>query len=101
MAATITLNNATDVAIGAGTLLGGAAALLVLWAAVRAAYRRTLGRRRDRYERLDRLGTGAQLGFFIAVLGEPPAIRHTVVADPYVEVVVEGEPGFNSAWPTR
>lgn len=56
-------------------IIGGLAALLVVAAAVREGYRRTLGRRRDRYARLERLGTGAQLSFFIAVLGEPPAMR--------------------------
>ena len=43
-----------------------------------ATYRRTLGRRADRYKRLSRLGTGAQLSFFEAVLGEPPAILHSI-----------------------
>jgi hypothetical protein len=61
----------------AAALLGAATALLALWAAARTFYRRTLGRRRDRYERLSRLGTGARLAFFVAVLGEPPAISRT------------------------
>jgi hypothetical protein len=45
---------------------------------VRARLRRTLWRRRDRYARLARLGTNAQLSFFSSVLGEPPATRRTV-----------------------
>src|SRR5207248_10474793 len=40
-------------------------------------YRRTLGRRRDRYGRLARLGTNGQISFFSSVLGEPPAMRRT------------------------
>lgn len=64
-------NLSTDLA----GIIGGLAALLVVAAAAREGYRRTLGRRRDRYARLERLGTGAQLSFFIAVLGEPPAMR--------------------------
>jgi hypothetical protein len=63
------------------TVLGGAAALLTVGAALREWYRRTLGRRRDRYERLGRLGTQAQLSFFESVLGEPPAMRKTITAE--------------------
>jgi len=66
-----------DVAV----LLGAGAALLTVGGALRTAYRRTLGRRRDRYERLARLGTGAQLSFFTAVLGEPPAIKRSLSAE--------------------
>ena len=58
--------------------LGGAAALIVVGASVRNGYKRTFGRRRERYGRLARLGTGAHLSFFVSVLGEPPAIRHTI-----------------------
>jgi hypothetical protein len=54
--------------VAAGAVLGFA------W----AVYRRTLGRRRDRYGRLARLGTNAQVSFFSSVLGEPPAMRRTV-----------------------
>jgi hypothetical protein len=46
----------------------------------RAAYRKTLGRRHVAYRRLSRLGTNAQLSFFTAVLGEPPAMRRTIDA---------------------
>jgi hypothetical protein len=45
---------------------------------VRTVYRRSLGRRRDKYSRLRRLGTYAQLTFFSSVLGEPPAQRRRV-----------------------
>jgi hypothetical protein len=70
------------------TLLGGATALLALGAWIRRLYRRTLGRRRDHYERLSRLGTGVQLAFFESVLGQPPAIRHTVVNENYVDLEI-------------
>lgn len=60
---------------------GQIAAALVAAGAIAAfvwgTYRRTLGRRRDRYARLARLGTNAQISFFSSVLGEPPAIRRT------------------------
>jgi hypothetical protein len=72
------IRDATEWATAVAGLLGGAVALLGLAAALRGWYRRTPGRRRDRYERLARLGTGAQLSFFISVLGEPPAIRTTI-----------------------
>jgi hypothetical protein len=54
------------------------AAAVVLLAGLRAWYRRTLGRRRDRYQRLSRLGTNAHISFFTSVLGEPPAIRRSI-----------------------
>ena len=75
------LRDLGDVALGIATVLGGAAALLALAGAVRGWYRRTLGRRRDRFERLARLGTRAQLSFFGSVLGEPPAMSRTVPAE--------------------
>lgn len=83
-----------DVAVFIATVLGGIAALLVLSAWIQGRYRRTLGRRRDRYERLARLGTGAQLSFFVAVLGEPPAIRRTVTRST-VEIVSPENAGFD------
>ena len=78
----------------AGTLVAAIAALLALTGAIRAWYRRTLGRRRDRYGRLARLGTGAQLGFFVAVLGEPPAMRRIVAKEDYREFLTPGDPRF-------
>lgn len=52
---------------------------LVLSATILAAgwglYKRTLGRRRDRYARLRRLGTNAQISFFSSALADPPAMR--------------------------
>lgn len=79
-----------DWGLAVTAVLGAAAALGTVWAALRGWYRRTLGRRRDRYERLARLGTQAQLSFFESVLGEPPAMRKTIFAevheyDPEVE----------------
>ena len=81
-----------DVVNEAGAILGALVALVALNAAIKAAYRRTLGRRRDRYARLGRLGTGAQLSFFEAVLGEPPAMRKTIVKDDYAVIVATGDP---------
>lgn len=61
-----------------GSLLAAVTAVLALFEGIRAWYRRTLGRRRDRYGRLARLGAGAQLSFFADVLGESPAMRQAV-----------------------
>jgi hypothetical protein len=47
----------------------------------RGIYRRTLGRRRDRYARLSRLGANAQISFFSSVLGEPPAMERSLTSD--------------------
>jgi hypothetical protein len=66
-------------------LLSALVALNTLVPLAVATYRRTLGRRRDRYKRLSRLGTGAQLNFFEAVLGEPPAIQRTVTGKAYID----------------
>jgi hypothetical protein len=87
--------NAISFASGA-SLVGALAALLALSAAVRAAYVKTIGRQRDRYRRLGRLGVGAQLSFFVSVLGEPPAIRRTVWQDRYRMVVSETDPRFDA-----
>ena len=67
----------------------GAVGILVRW------YRRTLGRRKHAYDRLARLGTGAHLSFFESVLGEPPAIRQTVVESDYREIVTSDDPRFD------
>ena len=65
--------------VGDGSaIIGAVVAAIALSAAIRDIYLRTLGRRRDRYRRLRRLGTEAQLDFFAAVLWEPPEIRRTV-----------------------
>jgi hypothetical protein len=61
-----------------GELLTALLAAIALAGIVRGIYRRTLGRRGDRYDRLRRLGTNAQLTFFTSVLGDPPAMRRTV-----------------------
>lgn len=77
-------------------LLGAVAALLAITGAGRDIYRRTLARRRDRYARLARLGAGAQLSFFEAVLGEPPAIRRTLTKDDTIELAYAGDAGYQS-----
>jgi hypothetical protein len=88
------LGLSVDEANAIGTLVAALAALLVLVGSMRALYRRTLGRRRDRYDRLARLGTGAQIGFFVAVLGEPPAMRRVVVKKDYREWLASDDPRF-------
>lgn len=60
-----------------GELLTAVLAAYALATIMRSVYRRTIGRRRNRYARLRRLGTNAQLSFFSSVLGEPPAMRHS------------------------
>lgn len=70
-----------DALVDAAGLAGGLGALLVLGKTARIWWGRTLGRRRDRFRRIARLGTNAQLSFFAAVLGEPPAFRRTVVSE--------------------
>lgn len=62
----------------AGAVLGIVVAAITILAAFRGWYRRTVGRRHDLSMRIARLGTGAQLDFFTAVLGEPPAMRRSV-----------------------
>jgi hypothetical protein len=57
----------------AGAVLAAIVAALTLLSLLRNGYRRSLGSRRDASRRLSRLGTNAQLSFFTAVLGEPPA----------------------------
>lgn len=64
------LANAGQIAV-ALVAAGGVAAFV--W----GTYRRTIGRRRDRYGRLSRLGANAQISYFSSALGEPPAIRRT------------------------
>jgi hypothetical protein len=91
---TTLLGLSVDEANAIGTLIAALAALLVLAGSLRAWYRRTLGRRRDRYDRLARLGTGAQHGFFVAVLGEPPAMRRVVVKEDYREWLASNDPRF-------
>jgi hypothetical protein len=81
----------------AATATTVAVALVGLGAAARGWYRRTLGRRADRYARLARLGTAAQLSFFESVLGEPPAMRFTRTMPDYREFVQRGDPRFDPA----
>ena len=86
------LHNIADVA----SAVGGLVAILALAAGARGVYRRTLGRRRDRYERLHRLGVGAQLSFFVSVIGEPPAIRRSVERTIY-RIATRNHPLFDPA----
>ena len=86
------LSNTAD----AASAVGGVVAILGIVATIRTLYRRTLGRRRDRYGRLARLGPGAQLAFFESVIGEPPALRRSIEKRIY-DVVTEGDPGFDHA----
>jgi len=86
--------SASDVGLAAA-LLGSFAGLLAIGGVTRAWWRRTLGRRADRYARLARLGTGAHLSFFAAVLGEPPAMRNSTIKDDYVDWVSSEDPDFD------
>jgi hypothetical protein len=79
-----------------GTVLAVAIPVLGGLAWLLGIYRRTVGRRRERYERLGRLGTGGQLSFFTSVLGEPPAIRRTVEGQ-VTEFVGPEDPRFDPA----
>ena len=76
-------------------LIGAFSASLVISGAIRALFLRTVGRRRDRYRRLSRLGTGAQLPFFTSVLGEPPAVQHSVVKEDYMMPLDRDDPGWD------
>ena len=87
------MNDEVELLTLVASLLGAATALVALLTAIRARYRQTLGRRRDRYERLARLGTGAQLSFFVAVLGEPPAIKRSITKNS-VELITVDDPRY-------
>jgi hypothetical protein len=89
----------TDIVESAGevlTFVPIVGAVIGLAAIVRNWYRRTIGRRRDRYRRLARLGTNAQLSFFESVLGEPPAIKRT--RDEKIRQIVPREEYAISDW---
>jgi hypothetical protein len=87
---------ASDVGLAAA-LLASLAGLLAIGGAARAWWRRTLGRRANRYARLARLGTGAHLSFFVSVLGEPPAMRSSIVKADYVEWVSSDDADFDTS----
>lgn len=74
-----------DLLSAAGDIASVAAAIIAALAisgTAREVWRQTLGRRRDMGRRLRRLGVGAQVGFFEAVLGDPAALRgHIELAD--------------------
>jgi hypothetical protein len=80
-----------------GAIVAGIGALIVISATIRELWRMTLGRRSDRYRRLSRLGTGAQLSFFTAVLGEPPAMSRTVLKADFKEFIGSDDPAFDPA----
>ena len=68
-------------AVDIAEIVGATVAVVTLAGPLQSLFRRTLGRRWDLYTRLHQLGAGAQLNFFIAVIGEPPALRDTVEVD--------------------
>lgn len=76
-------------------LIGALSASLFIFGALRVLLLRTIGRRRDRYGRISRLGTGAQLPFFTSVLGEPPAVQHSVVKDDYMVLLDRDDPEWD------
>jgi hypothetical protein len=90
----VTLPVASALSIGSA-ILGAIVAAIALSAVGREVYLRTVGRRWDRYRRLRRLGTEAQLDFFAAVLGEPPAIRRTITKDDYLEYLSRADPAYD------
>ncbi|MDQ6803880.1 MAG: hypothetical protein M3065_02680, partial [Actinomycetota bacterium] len=87
--------------IAVATLIAGLAALLGISRSLLAVYAKTAGRRRDRRARLARLGTGAHLSFFEAILGEPPAMRRSLTSghtecifvdrEYYVQTISDGD----------
>jgi len=90
----VTLPTATALSDGSA-VLAAAAAAIALGAVGRDVYLRTFGRRWNRYRRLRRLGTEAQLDFFTAVLGEPPAIRRTISKRDFLEHLGPDDPGYD------
>ena len=75
----LSLTNVGDYLGLAATVVGLSIGAVTLLGFARSWFRRTIGRRRDRYARLRRLGINAQLAFFTSVLGEPPAVRRTMM----------------------
>lgn len=67
-------------AVDIATIVAALVGVIAVLGPLQGFLRRTVGRRWDLYRRLHRLGAGAQLNFFVAVLGEPPALRDTVHA---------------------
>lgn len=60
------------------TVVAAVVAIIAVVGPVQAFLKRTVGRKRDLYRRLHRLGAGAQLSFFTSVIGEPPALRDSI-----------------------
>jgi hypothetical protein len=71
------------VGVGAdvGSIMAAILGAVAAAGTIRAAWRRTVGRRRDLRRRLARLGVGYQVTFFEAVLGGPPAMREAAWLD--------------------
>jgi len=87
------LGAAADVASIAAAII---AAVAVLGSVV-GVWRRTLGRRRAMASRVKRLGIGAQLSYFVSVLGEPPAIRQPMDLDDHPWVTAQEPEEFSLA----
>ncbi|HMJ34778.1 MAG TPA: ETEC_3214 domain-containing protein [Baekduia sp.] len=84
-----------DLVVGVATVAAAVVAIVASAGGLAAWYRRTLGRRRHGYARLARLGTAAQLSFFEAILGEPPAIQHTVIKEDFHELITSQDARFD------
>ncbi|MDQ3631725.1 MAG: hypothetical protein M3417_10750 [Actinomycetota bacterium] len=63
------------------TVVAAVVAVIAVIGPVQGFLKRTVGRKRDLYRRLHRLGAGAQLSFFTSVIGEPPALRDSIDMD--------------------
>ncbi|MEO6857670.1 MAG: ETEC_3214 domain-containing protein [Solirubrobacteraceae bacterium] len=81
--------------IAIATVVAGLGALFVIGQSLLVLYRRTIGRSRDRRTRLARLGAGAHISFFEAVLGEPPAMSRSIRKDDSKRLVTQDDPDFN------
>lgn len=84
----------TLIAASIVSALAGLLAVMV-WAA--SVFKRTIGRRRASARRVERLGTGAGMSFFEAVLQGPPAIRRTIVNERFVEIIGPEDPRWADA----
>jgi hypothetical protein len=99
--ATIDTLHFWDLVGAAGTVAVFLAAALSLAAGARSLWRRTVGRRRDHYRRLGRLGANGQVSFFNSVLGAPPAMRRSLLAEVTSLPEQAGDTSMSSAYATR
>jgi hypothetical protein len=90
------------------TYIGAAASIVAIVAAViglaawvRARWRATIGRRREHYGRLTRLGANAQVSFFTAVLQSPPALQRSFMAPLTSLPELAGDRSFEAAYHNR